>query len=76
MALLPEHRNRGTGSVLLERLIAESRHTGVPLRHSVYKANEAARRLYDRLGFVVIEDFDLYSLMEWQGDDHSTSADA
>ena len=67
ISLLPESRGRGTGRVLLNGLIAESHEAGVPLRHSVYIANEAALRFYSRLGFEVIEEFDLYVLMEWVG---------
>ena len=67
ISLLPGSRDRGTGRVLLNRLIAESHEAGIPLRHSVYKANEAALRFYSRLGFEVIEEFDLYVLMEWVG---------
>jgi ribosomal protein S18 acetylase RimI-like enzyme len=67
IALLPESRGRGTGRILLNRLIVESQDAGVPLRHSVSKANVAALRFYSRLGFEVIEEFDLYVLMEWVG---------
>jgi ribosomal protein S18 acetylase RimI-like enzyme len=67
IALLPEHRGQGTGRVLLERLIAESVAAGTPLRHTVDKANSGARRLYERLGFAVIEDSELHLLMEWRG---------
>jgi len=66
IALLPERRNRGNGRVLLERLIDEARLTFRPLRHSVYKTNIAALRFYGRLGFEVIEDFEMYVLMEWR----------
>ena len=65
IALLPEHRNAGTGRILLERLQAEAARTGTPLRHSVYKMNDRALRFYERLGFSVIEDFETYVLMEW-----------
>ena len=67
ISLLPESRGRGTGRVLLNGLIAESQAARTPLRHSVYKANEAALRFYSRLGFEVIEELDLYVLMEWVG---------
>jgi ribosomal protein S18 acetylase RimI-like enzyme len=67
ISLRPESRGRGTGRILLDRLIAESQEAGTPLRHSVYKANEAALRFYSRLGFEVIEELDLYVLMEWVG---------
>ncbi len=65
IALLPEHRNAGTGSTLLRGLKEEAEAARLPLRHSVYKANEGALRFYERLGFTVIEDFEAYVLMEW-----------
>ena len=65
IAILPEHRNRGTGQALLESLIEEARIDGTPLRHSVFKDNDRALRFYGRLGFEVSEDFDTYVLMEW-----------
>jgi ribosomal protein S18 acetylase RimI-like enzyme len=67
VTLLPEHRNVGLGAELLGRLIAESLDEEKPLRHSVYKENVSAMRLYHRLGFGVIEDFEVYVLMEWIG---------
>jgi len=66
IALLPERRNQGTGRILLDRLIAEARETGASLRHSVYKTNTDALRLYRRLGFEIVEDFEMYVLMEWK----------
>ncbi len=65
LALLPEYRNRGVGTLLLERLIAEARDDGLPVRYAVVKDNLAALRLYERLGFAVIEDAGSYLLMEW-----------
>ncbi|MGI9644273.1 MAG: GNAT family N-acetyltransferase [Ilumatobacteraceae bacterium] len=66
IALLPEHRDEGIGRVLVERLIDEARIAGIPLRHSVLSTNLDALRFYERLGFEVIEDFELYVLMEWR----------
>ena len=65
IALLPEARGRGTGTVLLRRLQREAEEATKPLRHSVYKTNVGALRLYERLGFEVIEDRDIYVIMEW-----------
>ena len=69
IALLPESRNGGTGTVLLRRLQREARQAAKPLRHSVFKANVDALRFYDRLGFEVVEDFETYVLMEWTARD-------
>lgn len=73
IALLPEHRDAGTGRVLVERLIDEARLAGVALRHSVLSTNLDALRFYHRLGFTVIEDFEMYVLMEWRPDGQSST---
>lgn len=65
IALLPEHRNHGVGTIVIRWLQDEARVAGLPLRHSVFKTNEGALRFYARLGFEVVEDFDMYVLMEW-----------
>lgn len=66
IAILAEHRNRGLGQVMLERLQAEAEAAGSALRHSVYNTNDDALRLYERMGFVVVEDFETHVLMEWR----------
>lgn len=52
LAIRTEWRGRGIGSAVLERLCAEAGQAGVPLRLSVWQANEQALRLYRRHGFV------------------------
>ena len=64
IALLPEYRNEGVGTALLGELIEESRKSGVPLRLQVRRNNEAAIRLYRRLGFSPIEEDEVYCRME------------
>jgi ribosomal protein S18 acetylase RimI-like enzyme len=66
IALLPWARGRGVGAHLVGRLIEEARASGKRLRHMVFVLNEGARRLYERLGFVVIEDVGAYHHMEWR----------
>lgn len=63
IALLPEHRNQGIGSILMKKLIkaeAEQRHS---IRLHVYKQS-AAVRFYERLGFSIAKDDGAYLLME------------
>jgi ribosomal protein S18 acetylase RimI-like enzyme len=52
--LHPRIQRRGIGAALLRRIVegAEARH--VPVRLNVLKVNVGARRLYQRLGFVVV----------------------
>ena len=66
IALLPEFQNRGVGTHLLRRLMGHARAAGLPLRHMVYVLNDDAHRFYERLGFVVIEEFGAYKHMEWR----------
>jgi GNAT superfamily N-acetyltransferase len=48
-------QSKGVGSLLIKQLIEEARTRGVPLRLSTAKINPA-RRLYDRLGFVEVDE--------------------
>lgn len=66
ITVLPKFRNRGVGQLLLEQLQTEAGEIGVALRHSVFNTNQDALRLYERMDFVVVEDFETYVLMEWQ----------
>lgn len=63
IALLPEYRGRGIGSVLLKGIVAESERTARPVRLYVERDNPA-RRLYDRLGFSFVRDEGPYVLLE------------
>jgi GNAT superfamily N-acetyltransferase len=53
MELLPEFQRRGIGSVLMGRILDEARARQVPVRLQVLRTNAPARRLYERLGFVM-----------------------
>lgn len=64
IALLPEHRDRGVGSRLLASLTEE----GAACSKSVtihVEIFSGARSLYERLGFVPVEDRGVYVLMKW-----------
>jgi GNAT superfamily N-acetyltransferase len=66
IGLLPTFQNRGVGTLLLNRLIEEAKQAGKPLRHMVFESNNNAKRFYERLGFVMIEEFGAYKHMEWR----------
>jgi ribosomal protein S18 acetylase RimI-like enzyme len=53
--LAPELQGQGVGEALIRELIAEARGAGASLRLSVLHQNPA-RHLYERLGFVVVND--------------------
>ena len=52
MSLLPGYRGRGLGTALLRRLLSEAERESDAVSLSVSESN-AARRLYERSGFVV-----------------------
>jgi len=68
IALLSQFQNRGAGTLLLRQLIDESKESGKVLRHMVFVLNNEAHRFYERLGFVIIEDFGAYKHMEWKSE--------
>lgn len=64
IAFLPEFRGHGLGTSLLRHLFDEAETIGVPVRIFVERFNPALR-LYQRLGFEMIDDSnDVYWLME------------
>ncbi len=65
IALLPAHRKRGLGSLIIKEILAEAAQTGLPVTIHVEKFNPALR-LYERLGFRPIEDKGVYWFMEWR----------
>ena len=65
IALLPDYRNAGVGSALLQRIFGEAAAGKKPLRLSVVKGNRA-ERLYRRLGFEKIGESELRLEMEWR----------
>jgi ribosomal protein S18 acetylase RimI-like enzyme len=56
LCIAPEHQGNGFGSAITRHLIDEARACGRGVVLSVLKANKPARSLYERLGFVVIEE--------------------
>jgi len=63
IALMPEHRGGGLGAALFHELFDEADRTGRPVTIHVEIFNPA-RRLYERLGFVLKEEKGVYLLME------------
>ncbi len=64
-ALVPARRGRGIGTAILRALMEEARAAGLPLRLEVGSENNAAFRLYQRLGFARIDAQASYTRLEW-----------
>ena len=65
ITVLPEHRNHGTGSLLLRRLLEEAGKLGKPVTIYVESFNPSLR-LFERLGFRRDQEKGLHLLMKWQ----------
>lgn len=66
IAFLPEFRNLGAGTILIENLQREAETMGKALELRVLGTNAAAIRLYKRLGFVVAENNQTHLTMRWR----------
>jgi len=75
IALLPEYRGAGIGRELLESLLAEGAETGRTVSLHVDKSNPALR-LYQRLGFQIVQDAGADWQMEWRAGARSSAEPA
>ena len=61
--ILPEYQNKGIGSYILDGLLKKAANEKLTVRMQVLKVNPA-RRLYERLGFILYGKTDTHYLME------------
>ncbi|MEK6302344.1 MAG: GNAT family N-acetyltransferase [Acidobacteriota bacterium] len=66
IALLPEHRNSGIGTSMINAIQSEASKMGTPVRIYVESFNPSLR-LFERLGFASVQDIGTHLLMEWRG---------
>jgi ribosomal protein S18 acetylase RimI-like enzyme len=59
----PEYQGRGIGTRLVSAVLRDAHSRGLPVRLRVLKVNPA-RRLYSRLGFVVVGETEQHYLMQ------------
>jgi GNAT superfamily N-acetyltransferase len=65
ITILPEKRNAGTGTQILKELMEEAKSTGKAVRIFVENFNPSLQ-LFQRLGFVPVEERGVHLLMEWK----------
>jgi len=64
IALLAEHRNKGIGTALIRAIMDEASSRCLPVTLNVEVFNPA-RQLYERLGFVPVQNDGIYLLLKW-----------
>lgn len=64
IAVLPESRSRGVGSFVMSALETQARQANKSIGLQVLKTNAPAIRLYERFGFNVVGENDLYLEMQ------------
>ena len=65
IALLPEYRNQGIGRLLMQEVLIEAERTPPKLVSLHVEPENPAKRLYERLGFMVAGEVSFYQLMHW-----------
>ena len=65
-ALLPQVQGIGIGTTVLAAALEEPRRLGLPARLRSFSYHWSARRLYDRLGFVVVSEQPPQVVLEWR----------
>ena len=65
IALLTAARGQGIGGRLMQNILDEAAQAGLMVRIHVERSNPA-RRLYDRLGFRLEEQGEVYNLLSWR----------
>ncbi|KUZ01819.1 GCN5 family acetyltransferase [Burkholderia territorii] len=63
--ILPSHQGQGIGETVLRQLLTEAEREAVPVSLSVLHGNPA-RRLYERLGFIVTSVSETGTSMIWR----------
>lgn len=71
IALIPQYRNQGIGTHYIKQVMAEASDKKLPARLYVEKNNDAAYRLYKRLGFTRIGETGMHIWMEWRPEKES-----
>jgi GNAT superfamily N-acetyltransferase len=64
LSLLPEHRNQGVGTFIINTLQSEATAANLPLRLQVIRFNRAVN-LFERMGFVRTSETGTHFQMEW-----------
>jgi ribosomal protein S18 acetylase RimI-like enzyme len=65
LQIMPEHRGRGVGTQIINELINESEGTGNRIKLEVFHSNPRAQKLYEKLGFEVVDENEDQKIMQY-----------
>ena len=65
MQILPDYQGKGIGSQLVSQVLEHAKNESVPVTLLVLKG-AAAKRIYDRFGFSVVNEYENNYMMRWQ----------
>ena len=63
--IAPAFQNRGVGTAVVQTVLESSCTLSLPVRLQVLKVNTSARRLYERLGFVLVGESHTHLMLRW-----------
>lgn len=69
ISLMKQKRGQGIGRALIEASQREAEANGCGMQLQVLEHNTRARKLYEKLGFVVTESADMHHRMHWPADE-------
>jgi ribosomal protein S18 acetylase RimI-like enzyme len=61
--VLPEYQRKGIGTALIRAILDEARQMNKTVKSQVLKVNIAARRLYERLGYSIVDTTETHYVM-------------
>jgi GNAT superfamily N-acetyltransferase len=64
--VLPQFQNKGIGSFLVKQFIENAEAKNIALRLQTLRMNERAKKLYERLGFIVLSSNEIHWHMEYK----------
>lgn len=65
MQILPDYQGKGIGSQLVSQVLERAKNENVPVTLLVLKG-AVAKRIYDRFGFSVVNEYENNYMMRWQ----------
>jgi len=67
IAVLPQHQNKGYGTLLTEKSLEFAKEKGYQIKLEVHQSNTNAIEIYKKIGFKRLGDYDIYIVRDLSG---------